>query len=100
MPIKIILWILLSYLIYCGFIFLMQRQIMYPRYFIEIPPRNENLPLLEKIWITTSFGKTEAWFLPPDTKNKSAPAPAVIFAQFRIVRTRGIQQETPRFRID
>ena len=80
MPIKIILWILLVYVVYCGLIFLMQRQIMFPRHFIEIPPNTGNLPLLEKIWIKTSFGKTEAWFLPPETKNTSAPAPAVIFA--------------------
>ena len=80
MPVKIILWILFSYLVYCGFIFLMQRQIMFPRHFIKIPHHNENLPLLEKIWINTRFGKTEAWFLPPETKNKSAPAPALIFA--------------------
>ena len=69
MPIKIMLWALLFYLVYCGFIFLMQRQIMFPRYLIETPYRNENLPLLEKIWIKTSFGNTEAWFLPPETKN-------------------------------
>jgi pimeloyl-ACP methyl ester carboxylesterase len=80
MPIKIILCVLLFYLVYCGLIFLMQRRIMFPRYLIETPPRNENLPLLEKIWIKTSFGNTEAWFLPPEAKNTSAPAPAVIFA--------------------
>jgi pimeloyl-ACP methyl ester carboxylesterase len=34
---------------------------------------------MEKLWINTSFGKTEAWFLPPESKNKSTPAPAVIF---------------------
>jgi fermentation-respiration switch protein FrsA (DUF1100 family) len=80
MPIKIILWPLLFYLVYCGFIFLMQRQIMFPRCLIEIPPKGENQPCMEKLWIKTSFGKTEAWFLPPETKNQSVPAPAVIFA--------------------
>jgi pimeloyl-ACP methyl ester carboxylesterase len=80
MPIKIILWSLFFYLIYCGLIFLMQRQIMFPRYLIDIPPESTDLPFLEKIWIKTSFGKIEAWFLPPEMNNMSVPAPAVIFA--------------------
>jgi pimeloyl-ACP methyl ester carboxylesterase len=80
MSIEIILWPLLFYLVYCGFIVLMQRQIMFPRFSIEIPPKCENPPFMEKIWIKTSFGKTEAWFLPPEPKNKLTPAPAVIFA--------------------
>jgi pimeloyl-ACP methyl ester carboxylesterase len=80
MPIKIILWTLLFYMVYCGLIFLMQRQIMFPRHLIEIPPIGEDLPFMEKIWIKTSCGKTEAWFLPPESNNKRTPAPAVIFA--------------------
>lgn len=80
MPIKIILWTLLFYLVYCGFLFLMQRQILFPRYLIDTPYRSENPPFMEKMWIKTSFGKTEAWFLPPDPMNKVEPSPAVIFA--------------------
>ncbi|MEJ2656011.1 MAG: alpha/beta hydrolase [Desulfobacterales bacterium] len=80
MPIKIILWTLFFYLLYCGLIFLMQRQIMFPLYLIETPPSGEDLPFVEKIWIKTSFGKTEAWFLPSESKNKLTPAPVVIFA--------------------
>jgi fermentation-respiration switch protein FrsA (DUF1100 family) len=80
MPIKIILWALLFYMAYCGFIFLMQRQIMFPRHLITIPHRNDELPFMEKIWIKTSFGKAEAWFLPPETKGQIIPAPAVIYA--------------------
>jgi fermentation-respiration switch protein FrsA (DUF1100 family) len=80
MPIKIILWTLLFYLLYCGFLFLMQRQILFPRYLIDTPSKNEDHPFMEKIWIKTSFGKTEAWFLPPNPINKGEPSPAVIFA--------------------
>jgi len=80
MPIKIILWTLLSYLVYCGFLFLMQRQILFPRYLIDTTYRSEDPPFMETIWIKTSFGKTEAWFLPPDPMNKAEPSPAVIFA--------------------
>jgi len=80
MPIKIILWTLLFYMAYCSLIFLMQRQIMFPRHLIAIPQSGEDLPFMEKIWIKTSFGKAEAWFLPPETKSQVTPAPAVIFA--------------------
>lgn len=80
MPIKIILWTLSFYLIYCGFLFLMQRQILFPRYLIGTQSKSEDLPFVEKIWIKTSFGKTEAWFLPPDPMNNVEPSPAVIFA--------------------
>ena len=80
MPIKIILWTLIFYLVYCGFVFLMQRQIMFPRYLIETIFTGGDPPFMEKIWIKTSFGKTEAWFLPPDPMNKAELSPAVIFA--------------------
>lgn len=80
MPIKIILWTLSFYLVYCGFLFLMQRQILFPRYLIGTQSKSEDLPFMEKIWIKTSFGKTEAWFLPPDPMNNVEPSPAVIFA--------------------
>lgn len=80
MPIKIVLWTLLFYLVYGGFVFLMQRQIMFPRYLIETPPKGVDPPFLRKIWIKTSFGKTEAWFLPPESMNRAEPSPVVIFA--------------------
>ena len=80
MPIKAIFWILLVYLVYCGFLFLMQRQILFPRYLIDTPSKSEDHPFMEKIWIKTSFGRIEAWFLPPDPINKTEPSPAVIFA--------------------
>jgi fermentation-respiration switch protein FrsA (DUF1100 family) len=80
MPIKIILWTLLFYLVYCGVLFLMQRHILFPRYLMDIPSKSEDNPFMEKIWIETSFGKTEAWFLPPDPMNKTQPSPAIIFA--------------------
>ncbi|MBW2450705.1 MAG: alpha/beta hydrolase [Deltaproteobacteria bacterium] len=80
MSIKIILWALLFYGAYCGFLFIMQRQILFPRYLIDTPFKSEDPPLMEKIWIKNSFGKTEAWFLPPESMTKAEPSPAVIFA--------------------
>jgi len=59
---------------------MMQRQMLFPRYLIETPSGNDNISGLEKIWIDTSFGKVETWFLPPADSRVSGLAPAVIFA--------------------
>ena len=69
------------YIAYCGFLFLIQRQIMYPRNLIPAPPPSaQKIPGLEQIWLDTSFGKVESWLLRPAIENPSAPVPAVIFA--------------------
>jgi len=80
MLVKIVTWTLFIYLAYCGLLFLVQRQMLFPRYLVETPGQNEDIPFVEKIWIETGTGKIEAWFLPPDPVNKTTPAPAVIFA--------------------
>ncbi len=78
--IKVAAWPLGLYLAYCGLLFLMQRQMMFPRDFIEVPAGDPGIAGLERIWVATSFGKVETWFLPPGEKRGSKPAPAVIFA--------------------
>jgi pimeloyl-ACP methyl ester carboxylesterase len=71
----------LFYIAYCCFLFLMQRQILYPRNLIpSLPPSAQKIPGLEKIWLDTSFGKVECWLLHPAVENPARPAPAVIFA--------------------
>lgn len=77
---KIISWSLFIYLAYCGLMFLMQRQIVFPRGLIEVPKEYPDLPGLERIWIDTSFGKIETWFLSPSDGHVTQPVPAVIFA--------------------
>ena len=69
------------YLCYCAFLFLMQRQIMYPRSMIEPPPGDlPHVSGMEKIWLETDFGKVETWYLRPGHLNESGPSPVVIFA--------------------
>lgn len=80
MVVKIVTWTLFIYLAYCGLLFLIQRQMLFPRYLVETPSKDEDIPFMEKIWIETGAGKIEAWFLPPDPVNEAAPAPAVFFA--------------------
>ena len=77
---KYILWPVILYLAYCGFLFLMQRQIMFPRNQIPQPVQSQpEIGGLEKIWLALDGGKVEAWFLPPVDAPAKKPAPAVIF---------------------
>ena len=78
--VKIFAWAGLCYLAYCGLLFLMQRQMMFPRSLIEVPSKGPDISGLERIWIQASFGKVETWYLPPAEKQVSGPAPAVMFA--------------------
>jgi len=80
MLLKIVIGTLFLYMLYCGFLFLMQRQIMFPRSQIGAPmPEAGNISGLEKIWIETTAGRVEAWFIPAAGPGRH-PAPAVIFA--------------------
>jgi pimeloyl-ACP methyl ester carboxylesterase len=77
---KYILWPLLLYTAYCGLLFFLQRQIMFPRYQIPQPVQDEQpIAGLEKFWLDTDSGKVEVWFIPPDNYQTATPAPAVIF---------------------
>ncbi len=79
--IKIAGLILILYVFYSGFLFLVQRKIMFPSYMIDIPPESEvTVPGMEKIWVKTGRGTIESWYLPPVTKPGALPHPAVIFA--------------------
>jgi len=80
MIVKTVLWALVVYAAYAGFVFLMQRQIMFPRGLIPAPaPDAGKVPGREQIWLDTSSGKVEAWYLPPASPPQS-PGPVVIFA--------------------
>ncbi len=75
--IKVGFWILVAYSGYCVVVFVMQRQVLFPRYRIR-PPKTVHISHPEKIWLDTRGGKVEAWFFPPVPG--AVPAPAVIFA--------------------
>lgn len=79
---KTIVWALIFYCIYCVFLFLMQRSIIFPRNQIAKPPEGvpgAGIAGFEKIWLKTEYGKIEAWFLPPVHSRTVSPAPVVIF---------------------
>jgi pimeloyl-ACP methyl ester carboxylesterase len=77
--IKTVSGALFLYMAYCGFLFLIQRHLLFPRYLIEAPSHIENISNIERIWVNTSFGRVEALFLPP-MPDTAKPAPAIIFA--------------------
>ncbi len=67
-----------AYVAWCGFLFLMQRQMMFPRHMVERPSGIEYGKIsIEKIWIATGRKKVEAWFLPP--VSGKGKRPVVIF---------------------
>jgi len=69
---------LLIYVAYCALMFFAQRHVLFPRYMIPSPqPPDFKAQRIEPWWLETSFGKVEAWYLPPAAADKAAPA--VIF---------------------
>jgi pimeloyl-ACP methyl ester carboxylesterase len=54
---------------------------IFPRGLVSTPPDNtRDIPGLEKIWLNTTIGKVESWYLPPTTARNPNPVPVVIFA--------------------
>ena len=73
--------VLILYLAYCSLLFIFQRQILFPRSQVGVPSGiAKNIAGLEKMWLHISYGKVEAWFLPPTPDRGAESAPAVIFA--------------------
>ena len=81
MVIRIGLSLIISYLAYCCLLFLLQRRIIFPRHVVGTPAAPVmTLPGLEEMWLQTSDGKVESWFLPAAGLAPGQRAPAVIFA--------------------
>ncbi|MBC2694455.1 MAG: alpha/beta hydrolase [Desulfobacteraceae bacterium] len=79
--IKFILSVFLLYIGYCCFFSLLQRQIIFPCFQLpEFSSTEDKIYGLEKIWLNTSSGKVEAWFMPPASGHDKGACPAVIFA--------------------
>jgi len=76
-----LLWGVVIYVIYCGFLVAMQRKMMFPRYLLrnvkDAPPTTDTI---ENLWIDTHQGKVEAWLMKPRFLTEANPHPAIIFA--------------------
>jgi uncharacterized protein len=78
--VKIIIAAALIYAAYLGLMFLAQRQVIFPRYMIPPAPQTDLARAgIDLIWLETSFGKVEAWYLPPAVSSPGRKSPAVIF---------------------
>ncbi|MEZ4527179.1 MAG: alpha/beta hydrolase [Desulfobacterales bacterium] len=74
------IWVFLVYCLYCGILFFLQRQILFPRDLTDAPPSfRDDIPGLERIWLETADGNVETWYIPPAPESE-LPAPAMIFA--------------------
>ena len=77
---KYILWPIGFYVAYCGLLFVLQRQIMFPRGMIPQPEQPlPEMTGLERIWLQTESGKVESWLMLPTHSSAGGAAPAVIF---------------------
>ena len=79
--VKFAAWALLAYVLYCCLVFIIQRQIIFPRFQIgSAPGLTKKIDGLERLWISTRHGEIETWLLQPVSRQSSSPAPAIVFA--------------------
>jgi pimeloyl-ACP methyl ester carboxylesterase len=77
---KFAVWSFLLYGLYCGLLFIIQRQIIFPRGMIPQPPAVDLESLgVQSHPLQTSFGRVETWFMPPAEGTRAGRSPAVIF---------------------
>ena len=69
------------YLGYTALFFLMQRRLLFPGAYMRVAADGpiDSVGGFEKLWLPTSGGRVEAWYLPVQSANGTAPHPAVIF---------------------
>jgi pimeloyl-ACP methyl ester carboxylesterase len=72
--------IFLLYLLYAGYFYANQRAILFPRHLIPPPAEVPIMPGLERMWLATSVGQIEAWYLAPLDNEAASPAPLLILA--------------------
>jgi pimeloyl-ACP methyl ester carboxylesterase len=76
--------ILLLYLVYAGYFYMNQRAILFPRHLIAPSVAVPAVPGLEQMWLETSVGRVEAWYLAPLAGERiaatTAPSPLLIIA--------------------
>ena len=71
------------YALYCGYLYLAQRSMLFPGALSSVPANARQLPPSEIIYLTTSFGEVEAWLYTPSSNRQlrsGEQAPAVIVA--------------------
>ena len=72
--------VLLLYLAYVAYFYLNQRAILFPRQYITVPASAPTVNGMEQLWLTTSVGDVEAWYLAPLSAALGMPAPLLLLA--------------------
>ena len=67
-----------GYALWLVALWLGQRALLFPRAGVGVPSDPPRIPGLERLWVESSFGRSEAWFLPAPIPDHS-PAPVLIF---------------------
>ncbi len=65
---------------YCLLLYVIQRHLIFPGRNIKPPsgvPRGKGI---ERVWLTASYGRSEAWFISPGKQGGGRRLPAVVFA--------------------
>jgi fermentation-respiration switch protein FrsA (DUF1100 family) len=68
------------YVAYCLLLYIIQRQIIFPGRNIKPPSGIPKIKGIERVWLATSAGRVEAWFIPAEVENGKKRLPAVVFA--------------------
>jgi pimeloyl-ACP methyl ester carboxylesterase len=71
---------LLLYVAYVAYFYLNQRTIIFPRHFIAVPSSVPSVPGMQTLWLETSVGRVEAWYLAPLRDELGTPAPLLLLA--------------------
>jgi fermentation-respiration switch protein FrsA (DUF1100 family) len=77
---KVLGIISLIYVAYGVTLFTMQRSMMFPRRYAQPPIHGIRVDNMKKVWLITSKGKVEAWYIPAKDTVAGNKRPAVIFS--------------------
>jgi len=78
---NVIGWAVIAYTVYCIFLFLLQRSVLFPTQYTQtVPGVAQKHPRMEILWLDTGFGRVESWFMPADPVDKKRPSPLIIYA--------------------
>jgi hypothetical protein len=77
---KLLFLMTCAYLLYCAFLFAVQRALIFPTMFVGIPQGLDQPADLERMWVETSFGRVEAWLLPSRRPGPDGKSPLLVFA--------------------
>ncbi|MEX1017006.1 MAG: alpha/beta fold hydrolase [Phycisphaeraceae bacterium] len=78
--IRMLVYLLIALLVWAAAVWLLQRQVLFPRHLANEPPAVAPPDDAEVWWLETGGGRVEAWLLPGHGVSADRPGPAVIVA--------------------